>query len=145
MDSFTIIRAGNDKLSDAVRLSTTYLSDFLPVRGSIVDVKDGKALINLGELDGIKEEDRFLVARKGQVRYISETPWYEVSDQDKLGILTVTALDEAVSECTYENPGFFELLNPGDDIFLLGADEEIVLQSDFGYNETLKRELLRIH
>ncbi|MBN2656901.1 MAG: hypothetical protein JXR86_07555 [Spirochaetales bacterium] len=145
MDRYTVIRAGNEKLSDSVSLSSSYLSRFLPVRGNIVNVNDGKALINLGELDGIKVEDRFLIGRKGQVRYISEEPWYEIPDQDKLGLLTVTALDEAVAECSYENPGFFELLNPGDDVFLLNKNEEITLESDFGYNETLKRELLRIH
>jgi len=145
MDKYTVIRAGNDKLAEAVRLSTSYISELLPVRGNIVDVQNGKALINLGELDGIKSGDRFLIARKDQVRYVSDKPWYEVPDEDKLGILTVISLDEAVAECSYENPGYFELLNQGDEIFLLGEDEEVVLEADFGYNEALKRELLRIH
>lgn len=145
MDRYSVIRAGNDKLAESIRLSTEYFSKLLPVRGNIISVEGDKALINLGALDGIETEDRFLIVRKDRARFISDEPWYEAADEDKLGLLTVTAADEAVAEATFENPGFFELLNEGDEIFLLPDDAEIELEADFGYNEALKRELLRIY
>lgn len=145
MDSYSVLRAGNGKVAESVRLSVDQIGTMLPVRGNVMDLDGGKALINLGMLDGIELEDRFIIARKDKTRFVSESPWYEIADEDKLGLLTVTALDEAVAECDVENPGFFELINTGDEIFLLPDDAEIELSSDFGYNETLKRELLRIH
>lgn len=145
MEHYTVMRTGNGKLGESIQLASTHINNLLPVRGKIEEMDGGKALINMGELDGISIEDRFLVVRKDTARYITDPPWYNVSDDDKLGVLTVRSVDEAVSECSFENPGFFELLNTGDEIFLLGKDEDITLQKDFGYNEALKRELLKIH
>ena len=145
MDRFSVLRAGNNKVSDAVYMGADFVNHFFPFRGSVIDLDDKNALINMGALDGLEIEKRFLIVRKGKARFISEPPWYEVSDEDKLGIFTVTATDEAVSEGTVENPGFFELVNPGDEIFIIPDDVEIVLEPDFGYNQTLKRELLKIY
>lgn len=144
LNRFSVLRAGNNKVGDAIQLGTRFINDFFPYRGSIINLDGGKALINLGTLDNLVVGKRFLIVRKGKARYISEPPWYEVSNEDKLGIFTVTALDEAVSEGTVENPGFFELVNPGDEIFIVPDDQEIQLEADFGYNQSLKRELLKI-
>jgi len=145
MDSFTVLRAGNNKVGDAVQMGAQFVNDFFPYRGSIIDLNEYTALINLGTLDGLNIDDRFLIVRKGKARYVSEPPWYEVSDEDKLGILTVTDSDEAISEGTVENPGFFDLVNPGDEIYIIPEDQEIELEPDYGYNQTLKRELLKIY
>ncbi|MBI9097817.1 MAG: hypothetical protein JEY91_05045 [Spirochaetaceae bacterium] len=145
MDTFTVLRAGNNKVNDAVQMGAKFINNFFPYRGSIINLDGGKALINMGALDGLVPEKRFLVVRKGKARFISEPPWYEAADEDKLGILTVTGTDEAVSEGTVENPGFFELVNPGDEIYIIPDDQEIILEPDYGYNQTLKRELLKIY
>lgn len=144
MDSYSVLRAGNNKVNDSVQLSADFVNKFFPYRGSVVNLEGDKALINLGALDGLEVEDRFLIVRKGRARYVSGPPFYEVADEDKLGIFTVTAVDESVSEGTVENPGFFALVNPGDDIFIVPDEQEITLEPDYGYNQTLKRELLKI-
>lgn len=144
MEQYTVLRAGNNKVSDAVQLSAGFINDFFPYRGSVINLEGEKALVNIGSLDGLVVGNQFLIVRKGKSRYISEPPWYEVADEDKLGIFTVTAIDEAVSEGTVENPGFFELVNPGDDVYIIPEDQEILLEPEYGYNQTLKRELLKI-
>jgi len=144
MDRFSVLRAGNGKINDAVQMSARFINNFFPYRGSVIDLEGEKALINMGALDGLELEKDFLIVRKGKARYISEPPWYEVADEDKLGIFTVTGVDEAVSEGTVENPGFFDLVNPGDEIYIIPDDLEIILEPDYGYNQTLKRELLKI-
>ncbi len=145
MDKYSILRAGNKKVGAAVQLSAKFVNDFFPYRGSVINVDNKTALINLGTLDGLNVDDQFLIVRKDKARYISESPWYEVSDEDKLGVLTVTATDEAVSEGLIENPGLFDLVNPGDEIYIIPEGQEIILEPDYGYNQTLKRELLKIY
>lgn len=145
LDRFSLLRAGNEKVAESMRLTARHFDELLPVRGSIVDLKGGMALINLGILDGIKSGDRFIIVRNGQSKLISNTPWYDIADEDKLGILTVDQLDESVAQCFLENPGFFDLVNTGDQIFLLPEGADIQLDSRLGYNESLKRELLRIY
>lgn len=145
MDSFSILRAGNNKVADSIQQGARFVSDFFPHRGSIIDIEGDRALINMGALNGLQPDKRFLVVRKDKTRFISEPPWYEVADEDKLGIFTVSLIDEAVSEGTLENPGFFDLINPGDEIYIIPDDQKINLEPDYGYNQTLKRELLKIY
>ena len=145
MEKYSVLRAGNNKIRDAVQLGADFVNSFFPYRGSVINLDDGKALINLGSLDGLAADNRFLIVRKDKARYISESPLYEVSDEDKLGIFTITETDEAVSEGTVENPGFFDLVNPGDEIYIIPEDQEILLEPDYGYNQILKRELLKIY
>jgi tetratricopeptide (TPR) repeat protein len=145
MDSYAVLRAGNNKIGDALKLVSRFVNNFFPYRGSVISINDKDALINLGRLDGLALEDRFLIVRKHKARFTSEPPWYEVSDEDKLGLLTITALDEAVSVGNIQNPGFFDLVNPGDEIYIVPEDQEIILEPDYGYNDSLKRELLKIY
>ncbi len=140
-----MLRAGNGKVADAVSMMTESINDFFPHKGRVLKLEEDRALINLGTLDGLAVDDRFLIARKGKARYTAYRPWYEVSDEDKLGFFVVSDVDEAVSVGLIENPGFFDLVNPGDDIYIIPENVEVSLQSDFGYDQSLKRELLKLY
>ncbi len=142
---FSVLRAGNNKIADSIAICAESLHNFFPLKGSIVTVNDKKALINLGKLDGVLKDERFLIVRRDKARYVSSSPWYEVSDEDKLGIFIVEETDETVSEGVIENPGLFDLVNQGDEIFIIPDDQELILKPDFGYDQNLKQELLKLY
>jgi len=145
LQNFSVLRAGNNKIGNSIKICSKAIDGFFPFKGSIIGINNSKALINLGRLDDLNIGDRFLIARKGKVNYISESPWYEIADEDKLGIFTVEKVGEAVAEGVIEKPGFFELANRGDEIYIIPEDQEIILKPDYGYNQNLKRELLRLY
>jgi tetratricopeptide (TPR) repeat protein len=112
--STRVYRTGNDRVRDSFLSLSTRFHDWLPMSGTLIAREFDRGLINLGRLDGVSVEDRFSIVRQGRVVLSHEEVGYAAEEEDILGELTVTRVDENIAEGLITRDDFFDLINLGD-------------------------------
>jgi hypothetical protein len=114
--SFAAFRTGNDKVRDALMKLGGQVADLLPPRGTLLQRKFGQGLVDLGTWQGIKKDDKLVIVRQGGVRLQPDGPGLTYDEKDVIGDFAVTGADEGVSEGTVKGRGYFDYVNPGDQV-----------------------------
>jgi hypothetical protein len=78
--------------------------------------RQGQALINKGKADGIQTGTVFDVVKKGRPQTANEGIALVYSPDELVGKLTVTNIDEEIAIGTLERNGFFDRIEPGDEV-----------------------------
>lgn len=115
---FTVFRTGNDRYSHALRRLVQSISTSFPVRGVLIARHQGDALIDLGKSDAITKDTRFLILPSDKVRVANEGISLSYDDSDSIGTLTVTRVDEDISQGTLQRTVFFDRIQVGDMLIL---------------------------
>ncbi len=113
---FKEYRTGNDRIRDAVVSITRKLYDFLPVRGKLLKRSFNLGIIDIGRFNNVKKNDELLIIKKGGLTFNTEQMGFLYKKKDIVGKFKVSAVDEMVSEGRVIKNGFFDLINPGDEI-----------------------------
>ncbi len=122
LTAVTQLRTGNNRVRDAVSRLTEQVAELVPMRGVIVARETDRALVDLGRAHGLAANTRLpIVRRAGLGTHNSEARW-TYRDEDVVGELEVTGVDERVAEGTIRPGSFFDLVNPGD--FVVFAPEK---------------------
>jgi tetratricopeptide (TPR) repeat protein len=116
--TFYAYRTGPDRLRDASRGINLQLSSSLPVRGRLLIRKQGQALINKGKADGIQKDAVYDVVKKGRLQTANEGIAIIYSSDELVGKLTITNVDEEIAIGTLARNGFFDRIEPGDEVIL---------------------------
>jgi len=111
-------RTGTDRLRDASRGIVTQLSSSMTLRGRLLIRRQGQALFNKGRADGIQQDAVFDVVKKGRPQTANEGIALIYSDDELVGKFTVTNVDEEIAIGTLTRNGFFDRIEPGDEIIL---------------------------
>jgi hypothetical protein len=90
----------------------------LPVRGRLLIRKQGQALINKGKADGILQDTVYDIVKKGRPQTANEGIAIIYSSDELVGKLTITNVDEEIAIGTLARNGFFDRIEPGDEIIL---------------------------
>ncbi len=122
-------------------LAQQVISDF-PLRGSILQRQDEKALVNLGTRDGVTVGQSYEVLRNGAGEFTGDASWISVNDEDKLGTWDVTAASDWVSEGKLKKSGFFDTIAPGDEVILVPPAQANPLPPPLPVSARLQRALL---
>ncbi|MDR1637776.1 MAG: tetratricopeptide repeat protein [Treponema sp.] len=122
--SFSAHRTGPDRLRNAVRGLVEQLAASLPIRGELILRRQAQGLIDKGRVDGLKPEQSFDVVKKGQVRVLNEGIGLAYSPEDVVGTFTITEADEEVAAGTLARNGFFDRIEPGDELILQDKTKE---------------------
>jgi len=117
-DVFYTYRTGADRLRDASRGIVSQLSSSMPVRGRLLIRRQGQALINKGRADGIQAGAVYDVVKKGSPQIANEGIALVYSNDELVGTLTVTNVDEEIAIGTLARNGFFDRIEVGDEIIL---------------------------
>ena len=98
----------------------------LPLWGQLIKREFDRAIIDIGRFDRLGNEDTLLVVKQGAVRLDHEGVGFTVDEEDVVGTLTVSALDENMAEGIIDKRSFFDLVNPGDELIFppVEADKE---------------------
>ena len=107
-------RSGNDRVAGATARILHEVSSLLPLRGSIVERKADRALVDIGKSVGVAVEDVFLVVRNGRVSTRADAAGLTWSEADIVGRLVITRVDDEIAEGRLERVGFFDRVNPRD-------------------------------
>lgn len=135
--SWSSFRTGNDRVQGAASRVLALLSAALPTRGTLLERKGDLALVDLGRADGLSKGQKLAVVKKGRSLVKFEGLGIEYSESDRVGSFEAARLDEELSEGNLAKAGFYDTINPGDEVILLreGAPAEA---KDPGYPGLLK-------
>ena len=115
---FNTYRTGTDRLRDASRGIISQLSSAMPLRGRLLIRQQGQALINKGKADGVQVNTVYDVVKRGRLQTASEGIALIYSNDELVGQLTITNIDEEISTGTLTRNGFFDRIEPGDEVIL---------------------------
>ncbi|MCL2879531.1 MAG: tetratricopeptide repeat protein [Treponema sp.] len=114
-------RTGLDRLRNASRGIIEQFSSALPLRAKLVMRKQNQGLIDKGRADGVKEGQVFDIVKKGQPQIKSDGIGLAYTNDDITGKLQIDSADEEVAAGTMTRNGFFDRIEPGDEIILQAA------------------------
>lgn len=122
--SFNVFRTGNDRYIQAIRRAVHMTSSALPLKGALIARYQKDGLIDLGKSDGIQVSQKFDIVDNTKLRRASEGIALSWNSDAVLGVLTITVVDEDVSQGKIERAGHFDRINLGDAIVLSPAKDE---------------------
>ncbi|MBN1241455.1 MAG: tetratricopeptide repeat protein [Spirochaetales bacterium] len=114
--TYRSVRSGNDRVQRvAERVALRVLEELEP-RGSLLARERDRILFDLGSRDGVSVGDEFVVYRKGDVALPASGLVLARPPSGPLATITVTAVDEEISEGTLKSSGWFDRVNVGDTV-----------------------------
>jgi tetratricopeptide (TPR) repeat protein len=116
--TFFAYRTGTDRLRDASRGIVSQLSSSMPQRGRLLIRRQGQALINKGRADGIQQGAVFDIVKSGRPQVANQGIALVYGDDELVGSITITNADEEISIGTLTRNGFFDRIEPGDEVIL---------------------------
>lgn len=111
-------RTGTDRLRSASKGITDQLSNSMPLRGRLLIRRQGLALINKGKVDNVQTGMVYDVVKKGRVQIANEGIALLYSDDELVGKLTISDVDEEIAIGSLERNGFFDRIEQGDEVIL---------------------------
>jgi hypothetical protein len=124
INKFEVYFTGNEKIFHSVTSLSDHINKSIPLQGLIVRLEGDRALINIGLAHGVEKEMSFHIIREGKLTKNPETGEYSADPEISLGRLTVTEVDERISEGTYTFTGLYNRVNIYDNIVLIEEGEE---------------------
>ncbi len=118
ISGFRATRTGNDRVRDSF---LKIVSDAAPVfapRGTLLVRRFDEGLIDIGSFQGLKKGDALVIVRRGKVQENPEGPGVLYDQGDVLADFTVGAVDEGVASGVVARRGFFDYVNPGDEVVI---------------------------
>ncbi|MBF9015058.1 tetratricopeptide repeat protein [Oceanispirochaeta sp. M2] len=142
---FHLLRSGNRRVSDVLIKSARDILNALPVKGYLMGIEEDQVLVNLGTMDALEEESEFILLRKDTGRWTDEVPYLEFTPDNLLGTVVLDDLQEEYSLGTVSRNSPFDLINAGDELYLLTEEMELPDTVLPPVNEELKSQLLRLY
>jgi len=109
-----IFRTANDRVRNAFLKLASEVEELLPLRARLLTREFDRGVIDLGRLSGVKEEDNFIIIKKGKLRLKNDSIGFLFVENDVLGKFTVTRSDENLAEGIITKKSFFDRINQGD-------------------------------
>jgi len=119
--TFYTFRTGTDRLRSASKGIVDQLSGAMPLRGRLLIRRQGQALINKGKADGVTAGMVYDVVKRGRPQIANEGIALLYSPDELVGRFTISNIDEEISIGTLERNGFFDRIEPGDEVILQTA------------------------
>jgi tetratricopeptide (TPR) repeat protein len=116
--TFYTFRTGTGRLRNASRGIVEQLSSAMPLRGRLLIRRQNQALVNKGKADGVQAGAVFNIVKRGRPQIANEGISLVYSEDELVGRLTITSVDEEISIGALERNGFFDRIEPGDEIIL---------------------------
>ncbi|MDR2966204.1 MAG: tetratricopeptide repeat protein [Treponema sp.] len=116
--TFQTFRTGTDRLRDASKGIVDQLSSAMPLRGRLLSRRQNQGLINKGKADRVQANAVFDIVKKGRPQVSNEGIGLTFSADELVGRLTITNVDEEICIGTLTVNGFFDRIEPGDEVIL---------------------------
>ncbi len=124
LSDWTVFRTGNHRIPEAFRRTVSDISTRLIPYGSLLERRFNQGLVDLGKVDRIKPDDRFVIVRAGGWSFPKTGFGFSYEPEEVVGEFIVTAVDDLVCEGLVEKSGFFDMVNQGDMLFPLTPEED---------------------
>lgn len=115
---FSSFRTGNDKFASVLRAFRRDLLDILPVRGKIIQRSVNEILVDLGTVDGLKNDCVLDVIKAGKISTSDKGLGVVFDEKNHLGTIKISRTGEEISQGTLEQSGFYDRVNVGDEVLV---------------------------
>lgn len=112
----TAVRSGAQRVQRAVAAIAENIEEEIPARGRLVERRANRAVVNLGDVDGVEAEDELLIVRRERFATAADRVGYEYDVEDLVGSIEVLEVGDLVAEGEVSTEGFFDLVETGDTI-----------------------------
>lgn len=119
-----IFRTGNHRIPEALRKAVADLGSVLVPYGMLLERRFDTGLVDLGKMDGVKPGDEFIVVRSGAWELLKDGFGFSYGEDDVVGSFVVENTDDLICTGTLKNTGFFDMINQGDMLFPVPAEQE---------------------
>jgi hypothetical protein len=116
--TFNAFRTGPDRLRNTGRNIVDQLGAALPFRSELALRRAGQGLINKGRADGVKNGNVYDIVKKGRVSIKNDGIGLLYTPGDIVGTITVSETDEEVAAGSLTRNGFYDRIEPGDEVIL---------------------------
>ncbi len=121
---FAVFRTGNRRVADGLARFADQIAESFPPKGTLLAREFDEGLINLGKIDGLEQGQTLLIIKKGRLLYRSDEISFRYQEEDVLGRLELTRVDENIAEGTIVPASFFDRINPGDELIVFEGEGE---------------------
>ena len=121
---FSSFRTGNDKFSSVLRAFRRDLLDILPVRGKILQRSVNEILVDLGTVEGMKNDVVLDVIKTGKIVTADKGLGVTFEEKNLLGTIKITRAGEEISQGTLTQSGFYDRVNVGDEVLVKFRPDE---------------------
>jgi tetratricopeptide (TPR) repeat protein len=118
--TFFAYRTGPDRLRNAGRNIVDQLGAALPFRSELAVRQANQGLIGKGRADGVRNGNVYDIVKKGRVSVRNDGIGLVYSAGDIVGTITIRETDEECSAGVLARNGFYDRIEPGDEIILQG-------------------------
>lgn len=119
-----VSRTGSGAVPRAGAAVADRIEAMVPTRGRLLERRGREALVSIGRADGVSEEDELIVIRSSRLASSVADVGFRYDPSDRIGTITVTALDDLLATGRLQREGFFDLFAIGDTV-LLNADDQV--------------------
>lgn len=141
---YAILRTGNNRVADGLAGAARVFAGKFPLYAEILAREFDSVLIDAGWVDGVEKNDELLILRREAIKGTSALPDFEYSEEDVLGSVTISDIDELIAEGVIEKDPFFDLINVGDRVVYPPQEEEEISTVERPISDDLYRAILRI-
>ena len=124
LKTIKLMRTGNQMLPEAGKAVSEAIHNQLPVYGRIINRKFDEVVVNLGAKDGLSTGDELLILKKGSVTRAKDSFSLEYEPEAVIGFFRIEKCDELISDGGIRVEQFFDMINPGDLIYIKPAVED---------------------
>lgn len=138
IEAINIQHTGNNRVFESmVDLVDVSLHKF-PLIGSIQKIKGEMCLVNIGLVDGLEIGDEIPVIKKDGIVLLPNDIGIDFPDNNVLGKIVITRVDDLISEAKIISAGIFNLINTGDELpYLFKNTETFEEKTIFEVNSVL--------
>lgn len=123
-DSLNYFRTGNDRFASILRAFRRDVLGMLPVRGKIIRRSVNDIVVDLGFVEGMKENAVLDVVKAGKIQTVDMGRGVRFDEKDSLGTITISKVGEEISQGVLEQNGFYDRVNVGDEVLVRVLPED---------------------
>lgn len=132
LESFNLLKSGNDKFVFLLEAMTEKIFSLFPIHGKIIARQGLNLLLDVGSKDFVKKGDTFWIVSRNSLYPSKDKVALEFFQDDVLGKVSISLLNEEISQGSLSIVGIVDKVKVGDNIVLLQAssdDEAGVLEN----------------
>lgn len=123
IQSFDSFRTGNWRIRNGTDTLVNKIIKTFPLKGMLLARSFNRALANLGLRDNVRENDVFLIIKKNKLMPNKSELGFDYAPDTVVGELLIQRVDETLSEGKIQKYGFFDFINPYDELVLKPAKD----------------------
>lgn len=112
-------KTGNNRYASSLLSLRKSVLSILPVRAKLLERSGNDVLVDIGKTEGMVKDAKFAVIARGCLKTADSGKGLRFEKDNLLGTVTLTKVGEDISEGVLSDTGFYDKVNPRDELLLI--------------------------